>query len=277
VIRAAGVLATVSVLATGSHAAEVDVLDQSERALQALFERVAPAVVLVTRGELLGSGFFVQADGLVLTSQHVVGDDKKVTVTLHDGRRLTGEVVERATGNVDLALVKVPAEAVPTLELDALADVRVGSFAAAVGHGEGVLWTFGVGMVSNIHPIGAERPVLQTQIPLNPGNSGGPVVDRRGRVIGVVTTGLLNANAVNFAIRADVVVRALTRLSAAPGYLYVTAPAGATVFVDGVHAGVGPRVVVAAAPGRREVLVVISGRMERRMVEFPQTVSVEVR
>jgi S1-C subfamily serine protease len=260
--------------------ARVDVLAEAEQAHQALFERVAPAVVLVVRGGSLGTGFFVRPDGLVLTSAHVVGEEKSVSVVLHDGRRVTGQVVERAAGNVDLALVQAPVEGVAALELDALADVRVGSFAAAVGHGEGdkgALWTFGVGLVSNIHPVGSERPVLQTQIPLNPGSSGAPVVNRSGRVIGVVTAGIKEANAINFAIRADVAVRSLARLSSVAGYLVVTAPVGANVFVDGAHAGVGPRVALPAKPGRREILVVVGGRLERRVIEFPQESSVEVR
>jgi S1-C subfamily serine protease len=277
-VAAAGVL--LAALASLPAVAAPDVLEEAERAHQALFERVAPAVVLITRGGGLGSGFFVRADGLILTSAHVVGEEKAVSVVLHDGRRLSGEVVERAAGQVDLALVQVAAQGVPALELDALADVRVGSFAAAVGHGEGdkgALWTFGVGLVSNLHPLGAEWPVLQTQIPLNPGSSGGPVLDRRGRVIGVVTSGIKQANAINFAIRADVAVRSLSRLSTAAGYLVVTAPAGASVFVDGVHAGAGPRVALPARPGRREILVVVGARLERRVIEFPQTASVEVK
>lgn len=257
-----------------------DVLEEAERAHQALYDRVAPAVALVTRGGRLGTGFFVRADGLLLTSGHLVGEERTVAVVLRDGRRLQGEVVERADGQIDLALVQVPVEGVATLELDALADVRVGSFAATVGHGEGDLgavWTFGVGLVSNLHPLGAERPVLQTQIPLNPGSSGGPVVDRRGRVIGIVTAGIKEANAVNFAIRADVAVRALSRLSALAGWLVVTAPPGAVVFVDGAHAGVGPRVALPVRPGRHEVLVTAGARLERRVIEFPQVTRVEVR
>jgi S1-C subfamily serine protease len=278
--RAARALGALAAALLALPAAGDDVLEATEKAHQALFDRVAPAVVLVTRGNTLGTGFFVRADGLLLTSGHVVGEERSVNVLLHDGRRLIGEVVERAAGNVDLALVQVPAQGVPTLALDALADVRVGSFAAAVGHGEGgkgALWTFGTGLVSNLHAVGAERPVLQTQIPLNPGNSGGPVVDRRGRVIGIVTAGIKEANSINFAIRADVAVRSLSRLSTGAGWLVVTAPAGANVFVDGVHAGIGPRVALPLEPGRHEILVTVGGRLERRIIEFPQTTSVEIK
>lgn len=270
-----------ALLAAGAARAEpTDALGETERAQQALFEKVAPAVVLISRGGSLGTGFFVRPDGLVLTNAHVVGEEARVPVVLRDGRRLEGQVVERAAGNVDLALVQVPVEGVAALELDGLSDVRVGSFVAAVGHGEGLkggLWTFSVGMVSNIHPVGAERPVLQTQIPLNPGSSGAPVVDRRGRAVGVVTAGIQAANSINFAIRADVALRSLSRLSAAAGYLVVLAPAGATVFVGGVHAGVGPRVALPARPGKHEVLVVVGDRMERRQVDFPREQTVEVR
>lgn len=135
-------------------------------------------MVFISNGEGFGSGFFVSEDGLVLTNAHVVGDAKLVDVLLHDGRRLKGAVVERAQKSLDLALVEVAVKGARALELDELAGVRVGSFAASVGHGEGAIWTFNAGMVTNIYPAGGERPILQTQIPLNPGNSGGPVIDR---------------------------------------------------------------------------------------------------
>jgi S1-C subfamily serine protease len=277
--RGAILLAAALVAQAAAPARAVDPLEALERAEQALYDRVAPAVVVVECGPRLGSGFFVRPDGLVLTSGHILGEQSKATVVLLDGRRLEGTVVERAADQVDLALLRVPVTGAPVLELDAGASVRVGSFAATVGHGEGDrgLWTLGVGLVTNLHPLGGGRPVLQTQIPINPGNSGGPVVDRQGRVIGVVTAAILPANNVNFAIRTEVALRALAGLAGGPGRLVVEAPVGAPIFVDGREAGAGPRASVAVAPGRHEVMVLVGARLERRTIEFPATAAVEVR
>lgn len=147
----------------------------------------------------MGSGFFVEPR-LILTNAHVVKGREKVDVVLHDGRRVEGMVVERAVDDVDLALIEIATEGKP-LELDAKGELQVGTWVASVGHGMGGVWSYTTGMISNIYPNGAERPVFQTQIPLNPGASGGPIFDRRGMVLGIVMSGIEDSNSINFAIR----------------------------------------------------------------------------
>ncbi len=185
-----------------------DPLAAIEAAQQALFTRAAPAVVALVTPQGLGSGVIVTADGLTLTNAHVVassGGNGHVTTLkaiLSDGRVLDA-TVEEVAADTDLALVRLPGSGFATLPLANDDHLRVGAWAAAVGHGAGGAWTFTTGMVTNIYPSGDARPVFQTQIPVNPGNSGGPVLDRNGVVIGVVTAGLLGAESVNFAIRAE--------------------------------------------------------------------------
>ena len=246
--------------------AEGDPLAAIEQRQQALFEQIAPSVVFISRGNSIGSGFFVSADGLVLTNAHVVGDAAEVTVVLHDGRRLTGKVEERAGEDVDLALVRVPVGDARPLELGS-DSLEVGSWVGSVGHGMGGAWTFTTGMVSNIYPEGGDRPVFQTQIPLNPGNSGGPVFDRAGRVVGVVTAGITEATAINFAIRIELAHRWLKGLS---NGLVVEAPAGTPIFVAGVQVGVGPRVVVPAPKGPLRVQAVVGGAFREFDVKWPE-------
>jgi serine protease Do len=247
-----------------------DPLAEVEKQQQELFNRIAPAVVFISNADSFGSGFFVSAEGLILTNAHVVRDAKAVQVVLHDGRRVPGEVVERAGDDVDLALVQVKLQETPKLELAGIASVSVGSWVGAVGHGHGAIWTFNAGMISNIYPSGHERPVFQTQIPLNPGNSGGPIFDRRGRVIGVVTAGLKDASAINFGITVDVARRVLSRLASSCDCLTVSAPKGLPVFVNGTMVGTGPKVVVpATANTSYEVFTVIAGQMKKTKVTFP--------
>ncbi|MDR0966192.1 MAG: serine protease [Myxococcales bacterium] len=270
--RALAFLPLAAVLSTGAaRAAEsaeaADPIQAIERFQQALFDRIAPSVVLISAKGKFGSGFFVNADGLVLTNAHVVGDSASVEVVLHDGKRLAGAVVERGQKDVDLALVQVAAKSPTPLALQ-MQGLRVGSWVAAVGHGLGGIWTFSTGMVTNIYPIGAERPVFQTQIPLNPGASGGPIVDRLGRVVGITTAGIPSANNVNFGIRIDVAPQVLSQL-ADECCLVVLVPADVPLFVDGKMVGKGPRVVLPAEARAYEVSAVIGGQLRREEVSFP--------
>jgi len=247
-----------------------DVLQAIEQRQRALFERLAPSVVFISAGGRFGSGLFVSESGLVLTNAHVVGDAAHVDVVTHAGKRLRGQVVERAAGDIDLALVQTPGAPAPVPPLGGTEPLRVGSWVAAIGHGRGGIWTFNVGMVSNIYPEGSERPVFQTQIPLNPGSSGGPIVDRTGRVVGIVTAGLTHSNSINFGIEMSLAFRSLAGLAGHCDCLVVTAPSGVPVFVDGAMVGAGPRVVAPVRPGPHEVFAVVGGRMRKVRVVWPE-------
>ncbi|HEY8206863.1 MAG TPA: serine protease [Myxococcaceae bacterium] len=247
-----------------------DPLEEMERTQQEIFNRVAPGVVFISNGEWFGSGFFISGDGLILTNAHVVKSAASVKVVLYDGRTVTAEVVERGSNDIDVALVQAKLTGVPALPLDDLSSVRIGSWVGAVGHGHGAIWTFNTGMISNIYPDGAEHPVFQTQIPLNPGNSGGPIFNRAGKVVGIVTTGIENASSINFGIAMGVARRSLSKLALACECIAISAPKGVPIFVDGVMAGTGPRLVIPAASGKPyDIFAVISGQMKRSRATFP--------
>ncbi|TXD35149.1 trypsin-like serine protease [Lujinxingia vulgaris] len=258
---------------TTEDAAPNPMLRQLQREQRAIFTRVAPSVVFLTHAEGLGSGFFVSSDGLILTNAHVVGEHSRVEVVLHDGRRVTGEVIERAE-DIDLALVKVDVKNVPTLRMAGMHDVAVGDWAAAVGHGRGAIWTFTTGMISNIYPAGDERPLFQTQIPLNPGSSGGPVVNIDGDAIGVVTAGLTDAQSINFAIPLQQAIAHLPALSERCDCLVVNLPPNTPLYVNDVLAGTGPRVVLMVEEGSYALAALINGRLQRRTVRWPASRSV---
>lgn len=265
-----------SLAPVGARSQGPDAIAQMERQQQALFAEIAPAVVYIARGPNIGAGFFVNASGLVLTNAHVIGKKTEVEIILHDGRKTTGKLVEMAEDDVDLALVQTPLAGTRFLELGGVEALRVGSWVAAVGHGRGCAWTFLTGMVTNIYSDGAERPVFQTQIPINPGFSGGPIVDRDRKVVGIVVAGITDSNSINFAIRSDKAVQVLSRLRESYGALTIHAPAGVPVFVDGALAGVGPTVVSRVPAGRHEVFAVICGKMVAQTVEFPKTVDLRL-
>ncbi len=188
-----------------------DALATLEEEQTALFDRVAPAVVVIRSGDARGTGFAV-APGLVVTAAHALHGGRDVFVTLHDGRALRGEVVATARGGLDLALVRIPGTPARILELRPTSAVRTGSVVAVVGHGEGLLWSLATGLVSNAEPVGPDAALLALQIPLRPGASGGPVVDRSGRVVGVVAQG---GGGTAFAVRSDAVLRAFPEIAAA--------------------------------------------------------------
>jgi S1-C subfamily serine protease len=262
-------------LLVAARPAAADPLVDLEAAQQAVYDRVAPSVVYLTAQDGIGSGFFV-GRGLILTNRHVVGDAPTIDVTLHDGRKLTGTVVERAAGDIDLALVRVPAMDVEPLELW-LPGPRVGAWIASVGHGVDSPWTFTTGMVSNVYKNRAGWPVLQTQIPLNPGSSGSPIVDRRGKVVGIVAKGMADANSVNFAIGARVAAHELHGLAAVATRVVIRAPAGTPVFVDGQLAGKGPELALELEPGPHRVTAIVAGALRERQIQSPSRDPIELR
>ena len=256
-------------LVAASPAASVaDPLAELELAQQRIFVRLAPLVVFLHTKTGFGSGFVVSRDGLVLTNAHVVEGQATVGVVMHDGRTLTGTVLERAR-TTDLALVQLPLAKTEPIPLGDSDSLRVGAWAAAIGHGRGGIWTFNTGMISNIYPVETGRPVFQTQIPLNPGASGGPILDRKGQAIGIVTAKLKDAEAINFGIKIDVALRELRPLAARCECIIVVAPENVPVLVDGVMRGTGPRVVVPVEAGAHEVVAVVKDRRRRVVVNFP--------
>jgi S1-C subfamily serine protease len=243
----------------------------------ALFERIAPGVVFISSGEdTIGSGFLVSAAGLILTNSHVVGKAKKVKVVLHDGRSFEGAVVERAKYDIDLALVKIEAKDMPVLDISQEAPIKVGSWAGAVGHGKGAIWTYNTGMISNIYNNKEVAMVFQTQIPLNPGNSGGPVFDREGRVIGLATSAITNSNSINFGIAIDTARNSLDGLLYLSRKLIIRAPEGLPIFVNGVMRGKGPQIVLEVVPGAYEIFIVQQGEMKKVKITYPQQKLVEL-
>jgi serine protease Do len=252
-----------------------DPLAELEAAQQQIFMRLAPSVVFIHTKTGFGSGFIVSRDGLVLTNAHVVDDEKTVAVVTHDGQKLVGMVLEKAK-KADLALIQLPLARTVPIPLGDSENLRVGAWAAAIGHGRGGIWTFNTGMVSNIYPLESGRPVFQTQIPLNPGASGGPILDRKGRAIGVVTAGMTDAESINFGIKIDVALQELKPLAARCECLVVVAPAGVPVFIDGVMRGTGPRVVTPVEVGAHEVVVVVKDQRRRFSLQFPEQRNVTI-
>ena len=138
-----------------------------------------------------GSGFITRSDGVVLTNAHVVDGASEVTVTLPDGRSYSGKVLggDRFT---DVAVVKVVATGLPVAPLGDSSKLRPGEWAIAIGNPFGLDNTVTAGIISAIQRTnavgeGQRVPYIQTDAAVNPGNSGGPLINDRGQVIGINT------------------------------------------------------------------------------------------
>lgn len=159
-----------------------------------------------------GSGFIVDAArGYVLTNAHVVSDAKQVTLTLADRRRVKAKVVGRDE-RTDIAVLKVEAAGLKAVRIGDLAKLRVGDPVMAVGAPFGLEMTVTAGIVSaKNRTLGAQFvPFLQTDAAVNPGNSGGPLFNAHGEVIGITSQIYSKSGAfagLSFAIPADLAIR----------------------------------------------------------------------
>lgn len=151
---------------------------------------VKQSVVLIGQNGSHGAGVIWRPDGIVVTNRHVLRDDR-VDVILDDGRKLTGIVAARHPDR-DLAVVKIAADDLPAARLGDSSTVRPGQLAIAIGHPPGLRSAATVGVVVAAGQAATlEGPRtgdwLQTDVTLRPGNSGGPLVDAHGAVIGINT------------------------------------------------------------------------------------------
>ncbi len=172
-------------------------------AAEDIVARTIDAVVLIESGDSRGTGFFVSPDTLV-TNVHVVGRQGVVTIRRVDGRTATARVVSSAP-EVDIAVLKVGAadRSRTVLALGSGTNARVGQDVLAIGSALGTLQsTVTRGIVSAVRRSG-DTLLLQTDAAVNPGNSGGPLLDRHGVVLGVTTMGYVDRQGLNFAVAID--------------------------------------------------------------------------
>jgi regulator of sirC expression with transglutaminase-like and TPR domain len=192
--------------------------------VEQLAEKVKPSVVVLTvlgrdgKREGLGTGFVVSANGLIATNRHVIGDGRPIRVETADGKKYEVTEVHASDRQLDLAVVRIAAKGLPALELGNSTKLKDGQAVVALGNPQGLRHSVVAGVVSGRREIEG-RPMIQLAIPIEPGNSGGPLVDMHGRVHGLLTIKSLVTANLGFAIP----INALKPLLAKPNPVAMSA------------------------------------------------------
>ncbi len=197
------------------------------------FFREIPGQREPTPAPSMGSGFIISSDGYILTNNHVVDNADEIIVALSDRRELLAEVVGKDELS-DLALLKIDAEDLPTVEIGSSADLQVGEWVVAIGSPFGFEHSVTAGIVSakgrSLPGMYNDNyvPYIQSDVAINPGNSGGPLFDLEGRVVGINSQILTRSGGflgLSFAIPVDVAMEVVQQLkekgSVSRGYLGV--------------------------------------------------------
>lgn len=199
--------------------------------LTTLFERLAPAVVFVSavsinplqqqsRGSaVIGSGVIVDAEGLIVTNSHVVFGYRALAVTLENGYTAPAKLLG-ADPILDLAVLRIPPPetGLPKISLGDSEALKVGEEVVAIGNPLGLEQTLTRGIISGINRLAPESPLqwtlslLQTDAAINPGSSGGPLVNRCGEVVGITSAILTEAQNIGFAIPINLAKQVMPQL-----------------------------------------------------------------
>ena len=180
----------------------------------AVADKVIPAVVSIEAGEATGSGFIIDETGYIITNYHVIRNRTDIRTYLPDKRIFAAELVGKDQ-ETDVALLKVRGKDLPTVEFGNSDELKVGQKVAAIGNPFGLESSITTGIVSAKNRARGKtvyRDFIQTDANVNPGNSGGPLVNLNGEVVGMNTFILAQSEGLGFSIPSKLVERIIEDL-----------------------------------------------------------------
>lgn len=192
---------------------QITLLKSGQGDFSGIVSKAVKSVVTVRTDRSLGSGFVIDERGYIVTNYHVIAGAKRIAVATHD-RRLISAVLVSVDTVKDLALLKID-EQYPALPLGDSDKLQVGNKVVAIGNPLGLSFTVTEGIVSGLEregPNGLEA-YIQTDVSLNPGNSGGPLIDTNGAAVGINNFKVGNAESLGFALESNVLKQALVEMS----------------------------------------------------------------
>ena len=192
---------------------QITLLKSSQGDFSEIITLAVKSVATVRTDRSLGSGFFISDQGYIVTNYHVIAGAKQLAVATHDRRLIEAKLIGIDTFR-DLALLKID-ESYPALPLSDSDNVKVGNKVIAIGNPLGLSFTVTEGIVSGLDregPNGLEE-YIQTDVSLNPGNSGGPLIDTSGGVVGINNFKIGDAESIGFALESKTLKNAVYEMS----------------------------------------------------------------
>jgi S1-C subfamily serine protease len=195
---------------------KIDILLSQEINSIKLYQQCSSSIVVIEVPNGTASGFFITKDGWIISNKHVIEDDsletynqKDIKITLKDSSVFYPIIVDVAKDfeQLDISLLKIDIKNAPFLKLLADGDAHIGENIVTIGHPERLNWTITKGIVSNYY----ENNFLQMAIATNSGNSGGPVINSTGYVVGVHTMGFKMMQLTNFSTKISKVRKILKK------------------------------------------------------------------
>lgn len=193
---------------------EIKLLQSTREDFSDVVKESVKAVVTVSTGSSVASGFFVHPSGYLLTNYHVIKDnDGEMQVVTHDRKTYSARLVGKDE-NKDLALLKVDG-IFPFLELADSEELEVGNKVIAIGNPLGLSFTVTEGIVSGLNREGPNNlpEYVQTDVSLNPGNSGGPLIDINGKVVGINNFKIGGAESLGFSLESNAMKKSVNEMA----------------------------------------------------------------
>ena len=193
---------------------DVKMLQSSQEDFSSVVEESIKGVVTVSTTSSIGSGFFISSDGYVVTNHHVIAaQEGEMHVITYTNEVLVAEVIG-SDPTRDLALLKVDGN-YPALPLAKKEEIQVGKKVIAIGNPLGLSFTVTEGIVSALDRQGPSglNEYIQTDVSLNPGNSGGPLIDTQGKVVGINNFKIGGAESLGFALESPVIKQVINSIA----------------------------------------------------------------